>query len=343
VEQAFRTQIHRYDAEGEIHFANATAPSVPAAFANVVTGIGGLHDFRLKPKIAHYTSPTSGRNYLAPDDVAVIYNLNPLYAAGINGTGQKLAVVGQTQITLSDLQQFRISNGLAPNDPQITLVPKLPDPGIVSGDFDEANLDLEWSAAVARNATVLYIYSENVFDALQYAVDNNVAPVISMSYGLCELQTGNADLNAQRTIAQQAVAQGITWLASSGDSGAADCWSSRGRTITSLAVDAPAVFLKSPVLAAQHSARAAAHIGTRPIPPARAPRFPIFRKPRGTRALSPHSPPVAAAPVRSLPSPPGRPVPECRQMVFAMFPTFLSPPRPPTTPISFTPVASSRQ
>jgi uncharacterized protein (TIGR03437 family) len=243
VEQAFRTQIHQYQTDGEVHFANATAPSIPEAFANVVGAIAGLHDFRLKPHIAKNALSrfisASGRNYLAPDDVATIYNLSPLYAAGINGTGQKLAVVGQTQVTLTDLQQFRAANGLPPNDPQITLVPGLPDPGTVSGDSDEAHLDLEWSAAVARNASVIYVYSENVFDALTYAVDQNVAPVISMSYGLCEQQMGTSDLKAQRATAQQAVAQGITWLAASGDSGAADCWSSRGRTITPLAVDAP--------------------------------------------------------------------------------------------------------
>jgi uncharacterized protein (TIGR03437 family) len=243
VEQAFGTRIHRYQSDGEIHFANATAPSVPEAFANIVGSIACLHDFRLKPHIAQNAASrfisASGRDYLAPDDVATIYNLNPLYAAGINGTGQKLAVVGQTQVSLTDLQQFRSANGLPPNDPQITLVPGLPDPGIVSGDSDEAHLDLEWSAAVARNASVIYVYSENVFDALIYAVDQNVAPVISMSYGLCEQQMGTADLNSQRATAQQAVAQGITWLAASGDNGAADCWSSRGRTTTPLAVDAP--------------------------------------------------------------------------------------------------------
>jgi uncharacterized protein (TIGR03437 family) len=243
VEQTFGTQIHRYNSDGEVHFANATAPSVPEAFANVVVAVAGLHDFRLKPHIAQNVSlrfiSASGRNYLAPDDVATIYNLNPLYAAGINGTGQKLAVVGQSQVSLTDLQQFRVVNGLTPNDPQITLVPGLPDPGTVTGDVDEAHLDLEWSAAVARNASVVYVYSENVFDALQYAVDQNVAPIISMSYGLCEQQMGSADLNSQRATAQQAVAQGITWLAAAGDNGAADCWSSRGRTISPLAVDAP--------------------------------------------------------------------------------------------------------
>ena len=240
VENAFQTRIRRFGVDGEIHFANAREPSVPDVFAALVLAVTGLHDFRLKPRVAHNTSVTSGRNFLAPDDIATIYNLKPLYAAGTNGTGQKLAVVGQTQINLSDIQQFRSAYGLPANDPQITLVPNLPNPGTVAGDLLEADLDLEWSGAVARNATILYVYSQNVEDALQYVVDNNLAPVVSMSYGLCEQQTGSRGLAALRATAQQAVAQGITWLASSGDSGAADCFSSRGRNTSPLAVDAPA-------------------------------------------------------------------------------------------------------
>ena len=36
--------------DGELHFANATDPSIPAAFRSVVASIHGLNDFRLKPK-----------------------------------------------------------------------------------------------------------------------------------------------------------------------------------------------------------------------------------------------------------------------------------------------------
>ena len=240
VEKAFQTNIRRFNADGEIHFANAKEPSVPAAFSEIALAVTGLHDFRLKPRVAHYTSSASGRNFLAPDDVATIYNLKPLYAAGINGTGQKLAVVGQTAVNLTDVRLFRSAYGLPANDPQLTLVPGLPDPGTVSADLEEANLDIEWAGAIARNATINFVYSLNVEDALQYAVDNNLAPVVSMSYGLCEQQTGSRQLAALRATAQQAVAQGITWLASSGDSGAADCFSSKGRTSSPLAVDAPA-------------------------------------------------------------------------------------------------------
>lgn len=49
VEKAFHTGIHRFIADGETHFANATEPSIPAAFAPIIGEIRGLNDFRLKP------------------------------------------------------------------------------------------------------------------------------------------------------------------------------------------------------------------------------------------------------------------------------------------------------
>ena len=47
VASAFRTEIHRYRVEGELHFANAGDPSIPAALEPVVAMIQGLDDFRM--------------------------------------------------------------------------------------------------------------------------------------------------------------------------------------------------------------------------------------------------------------------------------------------------------
>src|SRR5207253_1869653 len=68
----------------------------------------------------------------------------------------------------------------------------------------------------------------------------NLAPVLSMSYGLCEAQTSRADAAALQSSARQANAQGITWFAASGDSGATDCDGSGSRTTGVLSVDLPA-------------------------------------------------------------------------------------------------------
>lgn len=242
VEQAFGTKIHRYREYGELHFANSTDPTIPAAMQSVVRSIHGLNDFRLKSRAAQprYNSLTSSAHYLAPDDVATIYNVRSLYNTGIDATGQKLVVVGQTQINLSDIQQFRIYFNLPGNDPQVLLVPNTRDPGIRRGDLQEADLDLEWAGAIARNATIIYVYSRDVMDSLQYAIDQNLAPVISMSYGLCENFSTSSDAATLQSWGKQANAQGITWIAASGDSGGADCFDGTTRTPAGLAVDLPA-------------------------------------------------------------------------------------------------------
>jgi uncharacterized protein (TIGR03437 family) len=245
--------MHNYLVDGEIHFANASDPSIPAAFAPVVLGIRGLTNFRWKPHLRlsatvhasaaksikpNYTSAGCDANCVAPDDFATIYDVAPLYNIGINGAGQKIVIPGQIEVNLSDIEQFRSKFNLPANDPQLLLVPGSPSPGnsAKSGDLAESDLDLELSGGVARNASIIFVYSNDVMTSVQYAIDQNLAPVISLSYGSCEPETPRSESNTFVQWAQQANAQGITWLAASGDNGAADCNDSQN---PGLAVDLP--------------------------------------------------------------------------------------------------------
>ncbi len=249
VEAAFRTEIHAYAVEGEVHIANATEPSVPAALAGSALAVGHLHDFRPKPRLRiepHFTSAQTGNHFLTPGDFATIYDLQGLYTAGSDGTGQTIAVVGQTAIVTSDLDHFRSAAGLATKQPTQTLVPNSGTSTVFNGDLGETDLDLEWSGGVAKNATIMYIYvgnsaTYNVWDSLNYAVQNNVAPFISTSYGFCEAGLGLSATQQIQGWAQQGQMQGQTIVAASGDSGAADC-EPNGSTVatTGLAVDVPA-------------------------------------------------------------------------------------------------------
>ena len=248
VQSALHTQIRRYRVDGEMHFANATDPAVPAAIAPMVTGIIGLDDFRPEPTLRTLKPQfTNGDNshYLAPDDFAAIYNLVSLYNAGYDGAGQSIVIAGQTNIDLSVIQAFRNQFNL-PSDAQFgkVLVPASADPGVTK-DIDEANLDMMWSGAVARHANIVYVYSTNVLlGSVPYAVTNNIAPVISYSYGLCELAISGVSQSSLEQMAQQAASQGITWVAASGDSGAATCDAHGKNTVTQashgLAVSYPA-------------------------------------------------------------------------------------------------------
>lgn len=230
VEAALRTPIRRYRVTGEEHHANAAEPSLPSAIAPVVSGFLGLDDFRpVHPKGArpNYTDPQSGASLLTPSDVATIYGLQPLYQKGLDGSGQTLAVIGQSDVDLADIRAFRQAFNLPANDPQLVPVPDSADPGM-SKALIEADIDLEWSGAVAPNATILFVYSPNAAVSAGYAIDNALAPVISYSFGACEASVTKSASAMVEAAAQKANAEGITWIASSGDAGAAGCEDQNG-------------------------------------------------------------------------------------------------------------------
>jgi pseudomonalisin len=180
---------------------------------------------------------SGGAYYLAPADFATIYDLGPLYQQGIGGSGQSVAIVARSNIKLADARQFRTFFGLPANDPQIIV--NGADPGIWnSNEETEADLDVEWSGAVARDATIKFVVSKstNSSDGVdlsaQYIVNHNLAPVMSTSFGLCEAALGSSGNNFLNSLWQQAAAEGITVFVSSGDSGAAGCDSASASTAT---------------------------------------------------------------------------------------------------------------
>jgi hypothetical protein len=246
VKNAFHTTIHTYAVNGEKHYANASDPQIPAALAPVVAGINTLHNFRKQPmvrvlgkasRIANtsmwqpeftFSGSEGVSHYLAPGDFSTIYNTAALYQDGIDGTGQSIAIVARNNINLSDVQIFRIAFGLPVNDPQIIL--DGPDPGNLGGTEEtEADLDIEWSGAIAPKATIKFVVSAstNSTDGVDlsslYIVDNNLASVLSASFGQCEQALGQTENTFFNNLWEQAAAQGITAVISSGDNGPAGC------------------------------------------------------------------------------------------------------------------------
>ena len=227
VRSAFHTEIHRYRAGGRIQYANASQPSLPAALAGLAAGISGLDDFRPQPLYREAVPRMNGgrgTHYLGPADFAAIYDVAPLYSQGIDGTGQKIAVVGQAGIVTSDIDAFRAKFGLGATKLQNILVPGFGTSFGNSQSVVEADLDIEWAGAVAPQATIVYVYGPDAWDdAAAYAIDQQFAPVVSVSYDYgCELYD-LIDLGEWRAKAQEANAKGITILAASGDIGAAGC------------------------------------------------------------------------------------------------------------------------
>jgi hypothetical protein len=245
---AFGTQLHRFQAGASVAYAPAGAVTVPAAFGGVVRAVQNLSSFRpqrhlrpMPPRPApDFTSSQTGNHFLSPADVATIYDLAPSYAAGFDGGGQSIAVIGQSAIAAVDIERFQAAAGIPVHDPVQILVPGTGTSKLVTGDEAEADLDLEYTSSIAPGATVSFVYTGNsqnnggAFTALQYAVDNNVAAIISSSFGSCEAQLSTADYNTLEGILSQAAAQGQTVVSASGDSGSTDCGTN------TLVVDYPA-------------------------------------------------------------------------------------------------------
>jgi subtilase family serine protease len=262
-EQAFHTSIHRLSFNGEQHIANVSAPELPAGIAGVVSGITGLDDFRARPHFirrpgvhANNTASTSQgqEHYMAPGDLYTIYNESPLLANGINGTGITIAVVGQVTIDTADMAAFRTASGLNAANLPITVaegtVPAEPsaaqcdsnNPPASCGDLDESSLDVEWAGAAAPDATIKFVTSSDViYTSLTDAVDDQVAPIITDSYGGCEAENyTSSELNSLNNTFAQANAEGITITGPAGDDGATDCDDGVTSATHGLAVDFPA-------------------------------------------------------------------------------------------------------
>ncbi len=260
IENAFNTEIHRYNVNGSLHYANSVPPSIPVALSGIAVGFRGLNDFRLRPyfvrKAKRFARPNYYDNefqipdFLAPGDIATIYDIQSLYNAGIDGTGQSMVIVGQTDVYVADLNAFRTGFGLSTlscsglistscNSSTFAYILDGADPGVSLGDLTEADLDLEWSAATARGAKIIFVNSTDVVTSFYYAIDQDFAPVISMSYGSCEL--ADVTLPSDEAELLKANSYGITFMNSSGDTGAAGCDSGTNSQTDNLAVGGLAV------------------------------------------------------------------------------------------------------
>jgi subtilase family serine protease len=251
--EAFHTELHTYKVQGQSYTANATNPQIPAAFSKVInsfspnnfpvhpqhtvtrmmkhTDAGWKDATGVKPQA---TLPENGTTYYAitPYDLATIYNILPLWKAGIDGTGETIAIVADSNINPVDVDDFRAEFGLPAT--KLNIINYGPDPGR-NPDEDEADLDVQWSGAVAKNATIDLVVANNsyassgIFGSAAYVINNNIAPLLNVSFGGCEQAFGTAENQFINLIWEQAASQGITVLVASGDADAAGC--DRGNSI----------------------------------------------------------------------------------------------------------------
>jgi subtilase family serine protease len=272
VREALHTAIHTLSIAGREEKAVLSDPLVPAALAPVIAGFNRLYswhghplhhlvdrgttntglvgaDHRSQPA-PEFTYAYNGTTYydVAPNDWYTIYNISPLFSAGINGAGQTIAVLEQTEVVnQSDVTTFRSQFGLPayPSVPNSTSggVNWLYGPGNgcsapaqpTSLDEEmEALLDTEWAGVGAPNAMVDFVAcastgsdigSSGIDQAASYVANYLYSSVVaaSLSYGECELDAGAQGTAYFSTIWHQMAFAGITAVVASGDAGSMLC------------------------------------------------------------------------------------------------------------------------
>ena len=238
VEQTFKTELHSFYFQGKVHYANTSAPSIPAHLATSIRAIQGLDSTEMVPhsRLAPQSSasPSKTPAGYSPNQIATAYDFPLLH--GWNGAGRTMAVASAFDFKDSDLQTFDSTFGITPAGYARVFV-TTSQGGNATGL--ETTVDVEYSTALGNGAfELVYLINSPTFSKFTVEfnriVTDNQADVVTLSWGLCEQQQPSGEITQWDGILMQGAAQGQTWFVVTGDSGAFDCGG------TTLAVDYPA-------------------------------------------------------------------------------------------------------
>jgi subtilase family serine protease len=272
VERALGTTLVRYRLPGgRVAYANSVAPEIPAAAAPYVNGVLGLdtvnvpRSLAIRPGAPHrrIRAATGPRPAAASADpppcpaaaqaaqsngsftagqLATYYGMSPLYGLNDLGQGVHVALAELEPDSASDVSAYLSCYGLHTTVSYIKV-----DGGAGSGSGSgEAALDIEDVAGLAPGATIdVYQAPDSggtdTYDLYHAIIDaKKPDPVVSTSWGLCELYSDSSLITMEQALFEQAATQGQTVLAAAGDSGSTDCLRDGGADASSLAVDDPA-------------------------------------------------------------------------------------------------------
>jgi subtilase family serine protease len=249
IREAFHTEIHYLEVRGEQHFANMSDPRIPRALAPAMVGVVSMHNFKPQPMYkpapdytyagctntsAFPTLPGTNCYSLVPADFQTIYNINPLLRLGIDGRGQTITIVEDSNTFGTDVATYRSTflskytlGSVTTTHPTGTSTCTNP---TTNADDIESDLDAEIASAIAPNASIVMATcadispTNGVLFAVQNLVNSATPPaIISMSYGECEAVNGAASNAAYNTAFQTGVTAGTSIFVSSGDAGAGGC------------------------------------------------------------------------------------------------------------------------
>lgn len=238
VEQMFATQLHRgvykNGRSTVVAVGGMSLPSAMASNAAVVTGLSGfIRMHRHAHKLAGSVNPQNRYSDIGPywfDDLKQAYSY-PSYQA-LNGKGVTIGVLMANDFNPADMTKYFAHEKLA--------VPHMTTVNVDGGSpFDqelsfETHLDLQQAGGMAPQADlILYnlpdLSDQHIIDGLVQLIEANQADVVNMSFGGPEIgytpeynngQDFTGILGLYDDIFKQGNAQGITFVASSGDLGA---------------------------------------------------------------------------------------------------------------------------
>lgn len=230
VEAFFQTPIDMHVLGSRSFFANRYEPVLPAALhAEVVDGLSNFRIMHSHRKVRP-NSYVGGYVSFSPSDLATLYDLNPLYSAGLNGKGITLVNATSGAATTGDLAIFERTFKL----PAVKMTCKPIDSGscsITCGpscDNGESTLDVDAATSVARNVNFLEVVAatpNDFTDVYKYIVDSLGATdhVVTTSWGSCEQDNYSSELTTDEVYFKQAAAEGQWWFSAAGDNGTDDC------------------------------------------------------------------------------------------------------------------------
>ena len=191
-----------------------------------------------------------------PSAIRAAYGLTGLIKAGFNGAGRTIVILDAfgSPTALEDLRAFDAAFGL-PDPPSFTIVTMPGTPtfdetdGNQVGWAQEVSLDVQWAHAIAPGANIVLVAAASNSDddlvaGLNYAINNRLGDVISMSFG--EPEVFLTDAEGQRVLAnwerafRRAREHRITLFVSSGDQGSTNTADDAGKVFPFRNVSYPA-------------------------------------------------------------------------------------------------------
>jgi kumamolisin len=229
VAEAFDVPVHDYRGmQGQVFYASAQQPEVPAAVLNTVSDLGRILGYtphrEARPDMIPLDVPGQG---LTPNALLTAYNANPLAAAGITGQGQTIVFFAFSGYDQGDLDDFAAMSGLPPLKPILV-------GGQPSESRAETVMDLEVAHAIAPDARMVVINArptleggrtyERIAEMFDSANRQFPGAVWSLSIGWgCDALITATDLKPVQSALERAHANGTSVFDASGDTGGLEC------------------------------------------------------------------------------------------------------------------------